>query len=453
MSKPRVLYVCHNHPSARPGGAELYAMELYEGMRENHEFEPIFLAKGGPPMSQIRPHPGTVIGLVDGDPHQYYVHPQCFNHDLLYGTINDKEFYTHHIDEFLRAFRPDVVHFQHTLFLGYDIIRQVRNTLGDVPIVYTLHEYWPICHRQGQMVRTVNNEELCDRESPQRCHECFPNTSPQVFFMRKKFIQSHFSLVDLFLAPSRFLRQRFIEWGVPAQKIRFEEYGRRSLAPSLSPAKTRPRNRFGYFGQLNPYKGIDVLLKAMKVLAEGSPTDSVVHKTLRSMNGAPVNNGIPREADERLWVHGANLDLQIGAFQKKIHSLLDATRHSVTMVGPYRHDELPRLMENIDWVVVPSTWWENSPLVIQEAFAYGKPIICSDIGGLAEKIAHGVNGLHFRAGDPVHLAETIREAAHTPGLWDKLREGIRSPYPMKDHVEAVTGLYRELLERKAAVRN
>src|SRR5439155_20392507 len=45
----------------------------------------------------------------------------------------------------------------------------------------------------------------------------------------------------------------------------------------------------------------------------------------------------------------------------------------------YAHDELPRLMDNIDWVIVPSIWWENSPLVIQEAFAYGKPILCSDI--------------------------------------------------------------------------
>jgi len=57
-------------------------------------------------------------------------------------------------------------------------------------------------------------------------------------------------------------------------------------------------------------------------------------------------------------------------------------------------------MAAVDWVVVPSIWWENSPLVIQEAFAHGRPVICSDIGGMAEKVAHEKNGLHFRANDP-----------------------------------------------------
>ena len=109
-------------------------------------------------------------------------------------------------------------------------------------------------------------------------------------------------------------------------------------------------------------------------------------------------------------------------------------------------------MNNIDWVIVPSIWWENSPLVIQEAFACGKPILCSDIGGMAEKVTHRVNGLQFRVRDTAHLAHTIREAANTPGLWDDLRRGIPPLYQMKGHVEAITGLYRQLIERKNADR-
>src|SRR5439155_375391 len=162
----------------------------------------------------------------------------------------------------------------------YDMIRQVRNTLPESPIVYTLHEYLPICHRQGQMVRRVNDEELCDQESPQRCHQCFPDISPQAFYLRKRFIQSHLSVVDLFLAPSRFLRDRYIAWGIPEEKIRFEEYGRQPLAPiSLTPrsppaaggergvrgerVEESVRNRFGYFGQLTPFKGDHLEVGAM----------------------------------------------------------------------------------------------------------------------------------------------------------------------------------------------
>ncbi len=61
---------------------------------------------------------------------------------------------------------------------------------------------------------------------PAPLHECFPEVSPQAFFMRKRFIQSQMSVVDRFLAPSNFLRDRFVDWGLPAEKIVAEEYGR-----------------------------------------------------------------------------------------------------------------------------------------------------------------------------------------------------------------------------------
>ena len=101
-------------------------------------------------------------------------------------------------------------------------------------------------------------------------------------------------------------------------------------------------------------------------------------------------------------------------------------------------------MEHADWIVVPSIWWENSPLVIQEAFMHGRPVICSDIGGMAEKVRDGVDGLHFRANDARSLAATIQRAAGTPGLWEKLRQGIRPVYAMQEHVARLTTLYDHL---------
>jgi glycosyltransferase involved in cell wall biosynthesis len=188
-----------------------------------------------------------------------------------------------------------------------------------------------------------------------------------------------------------------------------------------------------------------VLLKAMQRLAEDGAHQRSMPPDVRPEDTA--------SAAPRLWVHGANLDLSPGTFQNEIRSLLEATRQNVTLIGQYAHDDLPQLMHNIDWVIVPSIWWENSPLVIQEAFAYGKPILCSNIGGMAEKVTHRVNGLHFRVGDTAHLAQTIREAANTPGLWDDLRRGIPPLYPMQQHVESITGVYRQLFERKNADRH
>lgn len=80
----------------------------------------------------------------------------------------------------------------------------------------------------------------------------------------------------------------------------------------------------------------------------------------------------------------------------------------------------------------------------------GRPVICSDIGGMAEKVADGVSGLHFRAGDPHSLARTMIRAAHDPGLWNRLQAGIPEVYWMEDHVGSISVIYRELMDRKRA---
>jgi len=91
-----------------------------------------------------------------------------------------------------------VVHFQHTLFLASTSSRNGARRCRRRPgMYYTLHEYLPICHRNGQMVRTQANE-LCSEASPQRCHACFPDIPEQSFFLRKRFIASHLARVDQF---------------------------------------------------------------------------------------------------------------------------------------------------------------------------------------------------------------------------------------------------------------
>jgi glycosyltransferase involved in cell wall biosynthesis len=104
-------------------------------------------------------------------------------------------------------------------------------------------------------------------------------------------------------------------------------------------------------------------------------------------------------------------------------------------------------MHGVDWVVVPSRWWEASPLVIPEAFLARRPVICSGVGAMAEKVADRVNGLHFPVSDARALANTIRTAVTTPGLWEQLRLGIPAVHGMSAHVENLSSIYRECLER------
>jgi glycosyltransferase involved in cell wall biosynthesis len=425
MARRKVLYIVHNHPVHRPGGAEAYAVELYEAMQESPEYEPVLMARAGPPMTDAAAfHGRSRLAMVGTDPNQYQFFTDKGEVNSLYNMAVDKRIYSEDFRDFLLAHEPDIVHFQHTLFLGYDMIREVRNTLPHVPIVYTLHELLPICHRNGQMVREGSNE-LCTHASPARCHGCFPKIAPETFFLRERYAKSHLELVDLFIAPSHFLRQRYIEWGLPAEKIRFEDYGRHAVAPIPDPPAGRPHNRLGFFGQFTRFKGVDVVLEAMKILTEEGE-------------------------DVQLRMHGANLEYQPDAFQRQIEGLLDDTRDTVRFLGRYEHSQLGSLLAGIDWVIVPSIWWENSPLVIQEAFMYGRPVICSDIGGMAEKVRHGIDGLHFSVRDPHSLADAIRTATQTPGLWEELRANIRGAHPMDEHLATMTEIYDGLVEDASA---
>jgi glycosyltransferase involved in cell wall biosynthesis len=425
-TKPKILFVCHNHPEIRPGGSEGYALDLYETIRDAGQLQPVFLARSGPPISiASRYHEGRPFTAVNDDPNQYFFYTDLSAWNWVFGTSPRKSALTRFFHEFLLAHRPDVVHFQHTLWLGYDILRVTRNTLPDAPIIYTLHEYLPICHRDGQMVRTGTNE-LCEEDSPRRCHECFPDISQQTFFMRKRFIQSHLSLVDLFIAPSKYVLERYVDWGIPREKLRHQPYAYRPAVKVPETSEQRPRNRFGFFGQLTAFKGADVLLKAMAILGD--------------------------DFDGHLWIHGANLDTTAPEFQGEFRELLEAAKDHVTFVGQYNRSELPQLMARIDWALVPSIWQETGPLTVGEAFMHGRPVICSDIGGMADKVEDGVSGLHFRKGDPEQLAEVMRRAATTPGLWDKLRSGIPPVPKIEDHAAILTDVYRDLMNKPRRAR-
>ena len=235
----KILFVSHNHPEIRPGGAEGYALDVYEGIREAGEFEPVLLSRSGPPISiGTRYHEGRPITLVNHDPQQYFFYTDMSDWDWVFGRSPRKTALTRFFREFLLEQKPDIVHFQHTLYMGYDILRVTRNTLPDVPIVYTLHEYLPICHHNGQMVRTMDGS-LCDHDSPRRCHECFPRIPQQTFFMRKRFIQSQMSAVDLFVTPSEGALEQYVRWGIPREQIVHEPHGFVPARPLPEPSVER----------------------------------------------------------------------------------------------------------------------------------------------------------------------------------------------------------------------
>jgi glycosyltransferase involved in cell wall biosynthesis len=416
----RVLYVCHNHPNVRHGGAETYALELYEAMRVRDVYDTILLARSGPPMSAGPPPPGgAVVAAVQGDSHQFLLFTDGSRYDRLFGAERGGSSVGTVFKQFLLDVRPDVVHFHHTLFLGYDLVTVTRTTLPGVAILYTLHDYMPICHRWGQLLRADGAQ--CSGAAPDSCHQCFPDIRPVEFASRDRVVRSHLDGVDLFIAPSAFLRDRYVEWGIPEERIVREEYGRRpSVTSEPRDAYVERRNRFGYFGQLTHAKGVNVLLEAVGLLRA-------------------------RGIDASLSIYGSGLDIAPAGFRNRFRELVALAEGTAVFAGEYEHADVMHSMQRVDWVVVPSIWPENSPLVIQEAFATRRPVICSGVGAMAEKVTADVDGLHFPPGDARALAQTLERAVSQPQLWERLRGAVRPPHAMAEHLEFLEREYERLL--------
>jgi glycosyltransferase involved in cell wall biosynthesis len=114
----------------------------------------------------------------------------------------------------------------------------------------------------------------------------------------------------------------------------------------------------------------------------------------------------------------------------------------VSFNGAYSLDQIQSRMTRVDWTIVPSVWWEIFGLVISEAWMFGRPVICSNVGGMAERVTHEVDGLHFEMGDPASLAATIRRACIEDGLWDRLHAAVPEPPSRATMADGFLALYQ-----------
>jgi len=410
VRETRVLVMSHMDPRVSKGGAEIAAFQLYEELRGRPGWRPFFLSCAP---GKLLPRDGVVIGQPFGaDNYLYTVRGfDHFNHSNPDGEMVGA------LTELLHEIRPDVVHLHHYTNFGLEALLTIRRALPDVRIVVTLHEYLAICNHFGQMVKR-GSFALCRKSGPRDCHGCFPEISPQDFFLREMFIKRFFRLVDHFVSPSAFLAERYVAWGVPADRISVVENGVPDLGargtlryPSLDRGIT-----VGFFGQISRLKGFNVLLDAAAQLdGEG-------------------------DADIRIEVHG-DYSSQPADFQREVRERLATTPPNLRYMGPYDNARVDALMQGVHAVLVPSIWWENSPLVIQEALANRRPVICSDIGGMAEKVRDGLDGFHFQAGSGAGLAALLRRLAADRQLLTGIQRTLATPPGVTDTADAMAAIY------------
>ena len=413
---PRVLLIAHGHPDFSLGGGELAAHAEWRELRRRG-IEAMLVAR----TAASPRHTGAAFSLRSSDGMEVLFSAPAVNH--FRHSQPHRRVVTHEFRALLERFRPTVVHFHHYVHLGLELIREVRRSAPEARIVLTLHEYLAMCHAQGQMLKTSGL--LCERAAPLDCSQCFPEVSPQDIFMRELFVKSFLNLCDHFVCPSRFLRDRYVAWGLPAERMRVIENGQPNGPPAAAtagalaaaePIDAALHTRFVVLGQLSRLKGTLVLLEAVRLLPKR------VQRLLR------------------VEIHGS-MQYETAEFKSRFDAAVEAVRNTVHAAGPYRPADVQSIIARAGWVIQPSIWWENSPLVIQEAFAGGRPVLCSNIGGMAEKVTHGVNGLHFRAGSAADLAARLEEGATQRALWERLRAGVPRPPVIGDTVGELLALY------------
>lgn len=370
MKNERILVMAHAHPDFSLGGGEIAAYNLFKAYSNNKDVEEAWY------LGRADRGRGATGAISLRRPNEYLWEQSV--HDWHMMKAVHQESLTTWFADLIRALKPTVVHTHHYAHMGLEYLRVIKQVDPSIRIMMTLHEYMAICSNNGQMIKT-GNFKLCNRESYDECHRCFPERTAEDFWMRKHTFMKHFALVDQFVSPSEFLRQRYIDWGLASEKIVVIENGQADEAP-LPPrplAENETRNRFGFFGQINPFKGLDVLLEALALMPKSERKKIV------------------------LEVHGANLEHQSSEFQQKIEELRAPLikQGVVQWVGPYQPHELRSRMAGVDWVIVPSIWWENSPMVIQEAKVCGRPLLVSNIGGMAEKVNNNIDGMTISAGN------------------------------------------------------
>ena len=413
----RLLMISHNHPALQPGGTEVVARTLFRELRDRHGVEGLFLAAVSPPLRNR--HPGAMLQAVNGTSDEMLAWLGHFDRFFL------NQLDTHGLDALaplIEQARPDIIHIHHPLLFGVETVDLLRRCAPQAKLVFTAHDYFALCAHEGELL--TDDERLCPGPSLDRCRRCFPGRPGADFVLRDLAIRDTLGTADAILVPSDHARGVFVAAGWPADRLAVMRNG--IVDSPRAPLRASPdgrRDRFGFFGHINRIKGARVLLQASAQLS----AQGVAH---------------------RVHLHGGTAyqpEALINGFRADL-AAAPAARHS----GQYEAGDLPRLMAEVDWVVMPSIWVENAPLVLLEAFHHGRPAICSGIGGMAETVRNGVDGLHAPANDVQGLAEVMRSAVETPGLWERLRQGIAAPLSVAAMTESHLALYRRLLGLAAA---
>jgi glycosyltransferase involved in cell wall biosynthesis len=437
----KVVLAVHHFPPTYTGGAELRAYRTASALQQRgYDVHVICVER-----VDLSPSGGEALAWEDGFHEQIPVRRLFFNRDKAPDPPRweyDNPWVGRHMDLFLQEESPQIFH----LISGYLLTGSALQSairLG-IPTVVTLTDYWFLCPRftmlrsNGKLSTLPLEAATCARcmGEEQRRFSLLSRISPpslmDYFWQAQKgridqaqaridFLRNTLRQVDAIISPSQFLQSMFIKAGFAGDQIVFSRQGRdfSELVPELLEKKPSESLRIGYLGQIISIKGVHVLFEAVK-----------------QMQGAPI-------------IVKAFGDISVYPDYTEQLKAIIAEDSRVSLAGKYDSSDLSGVFSDLDVIVVPSEWYENSPNVILEAFAHRTPVIASNLGGMAELVQEGVNGLLFEPGDPQSLATQLNRLVQNPALLSRLRDGIGPVKSESEEIDQLEEIYRGVLEKRA----
>lgn len=479
----RIIHVTHELPPYELAGTAIYSLNIARAQSQHHD---VFI----------------LARLQDPDVEPYRQHTEvrdgCTIRFVNIADIAWTPFESSYVDakaekifrEFIDEVQPDIVHFQHIVGLGAGTLDAIRE-MG-ITTLFTLHDFWTMCPMGQRMCYT--DLKICDPIDFGKCGPCVYGEgwkdastresrkedqgeevaangtgfgsyyrrrygeTPGRFARRPRamiraaqwaardlfkkkadrnaglpFTENPFEhrfnvlreklhAVDLLITPSAFLRDEFMKhFGVSDRKIIHSANGM-----DFSYVKTLPKTpsaslRFGFTGSVIPTKGVKVLVEAFIEAAQDHD-------------------------DITLEVYGApNRWTQPFLEELKATALASDCPDRITFHGRFDNKKVGEVLAAMDVLILPSIWFENAPLTLNEAAMTRTPIIVSDRGGMLEFARANQYGRTFELGNAHSLAQVMKELASDRTLLEGL---AGNPPPIKSvsrNAEELIGIYRELI--------
>lgn len=326
------------------------------------------------------------------------------------------------IEKLIADTKPDIAHL-HNIYhqLSPSVLTALKK--AGIPTILTLHDPKLIC---SNYLLLRNGREVCERCAGKWYHHAVLNrcvkdsrASSLVCAVEgtiHRLLGSYERNTDLFITPSRWLKDKMVEHGrlkAGQVEVLYNYADTKSFTPNYTPGD------YGLFlGKVESFKGVLTLLEACKLVPD--------FEIRFAGRGTLLDEGRRIAADGGL---------------------------RVSFLGFQTGDDLNRQISESRFVLLPAEWYENCPMVILEAFSAGKPVIASNMGGIPELIDHGVDGLIFEAGNAEELASCIRQLAADPDLASEMgrrgRAKVEERFSIQAYMQSLLGIYERLLARKS----